>query len=408
MMILFRHDDTVQVIIHTANMISLDWETMCQAVWKSPPLPLFEQSKDCIPRNEVGRIGSGTRFKQDLLRYLAHYGRKRMGALIDELQKHDFSAIRAAFVASVPKRTPAHPSRLDQEEHTSFGWLGLREILSSIPKASPPEEDPLIVAQVSSIALLGEKWIDYFFSVLGTCRDRQSRKPQCRIMFPTAEDIRRCVGGYATGASIHMKLASASAQKQLFILRSMMVKWAGDSDSSAASPSGQTYPETRQCREAGRRRAGPHIKTYTRYSGSDMRTIDWAMITSANLSKQAWGEMPNKAGEVRICSYEVGVVVWPELFNEDFLDDEDDNTSGTTVDVSEEGRTIMVPAFKKDTPTVDDRDEVVRRDVSRVMGIRMPYDLPLVPYLADEQPWCNSIEHTEPDFCGQKLIWEKK
>jgi tyrosyl-DNA phosphodiesterase 1 len=88
-----------------------------------------------------------------------------------------------------------------------------------------------------------------------------------------------------------------------------------------------------QIREAGRRRAAPHIKTYVRFSDASKTEIDWALVTSANISKQAWGDAINAAGEVRICSYELGVVVWPELYGEGAK---------------------MQPTFKQDMPGTED------------------------------------------------------
>jgi tyrosyl-DNA phosphodiesterase 1 len=99
------------------------------------------------------------------------------------------------------------------------------------------------------------------------------------------------------------------------------------------------------------------------------------LITSANLSKQAWGEAANAAGEVRICSYEIGVLVWPELFGE---------------------KASMVPTFKTDTPSVD-----VENEGGLLVGARMPYDLPLVPYAKEDVPWCATSSYSEPDWAGE-------
>ena len=107
-----------------------------------------------------------------------------------------------------------------------------------------------------------------------------------------------------------------------------------------------------------------------------MGKIDWAMVTSANLSTQAWGAGVNGAGEVRICSYEIGVVVWPGLWDGD------------------NGKAEMVPIFKKDRPAGEE-------DGRTVVGWRMPYDLPLVPYGANEKPWCASEPCGEPDWKGK-------
>lgn len=118
------------------------------------------------------------------------------------------------------------------------------------------------------------------------------------------------------------------------------------------------------------------------------------MVTSANLSTQAWGLMENKKEEVWIQSWETGVVVWPQLYE----------TSGID--------TVMVPTFGKDMPGPEDGsaedvagDEGVQgamEGAKIVVGFRMPYDLPLSPYDANEVPWCASSAHEEPDWKGQK------
>lgn len=94
-----------------------------------------------------------------------------------------------------------------------------------------------------------------------------------------------------------------------------------------------TIDSALRIREAGRRRAAPHIKTYVRFSDTSKTRIDWALVTSANISKQAWGDAINAAGEVRVCSYELGVLLWPELYGEGAK---------------------MVPTFKQDIPVVED------------------------------------------------------
>jgi len=134
-----------------------------------------------------------------------------------------------------------------------------------------------------------------------------------------------------------------------------------------------------------------------------MTNIDWAMMTSANLSTQAWGAATNASGEVRICSYEIGVIVWPTLWDE-----------GITNSVE------MVPVFKKDTPDFEDgnpnqiaqaadseyggiqtNDMRAKSSTKTRVGWRMPYDLPLVPYAKDEVPWCATAPCDEPDWMGR-------
>jgi len=98
------------------------------------------------------------------------------------------------------------------------------------------------------------------------------------------------------------------------------------------------------------------------------------LVTSANLSKQAWGEAHNSAGESRVSSYELGVLVWPELLGE---------------------KASMVPTFKADTPPLTGR-----KAGELVIGARMPYDLPLVPYAKSDEPWCATKSYQELDWKG--------
>lgn len=171
-----------------------------------------------------------------------------------------------------------------------------------------------------------------------------------------------------------MKLQSAAQQKQLQYLKPYLCHWAGDQDDDITLGVGKsTRPEKR---EAGRRRAAPHIKTYIQFSDkTTMDRIDWAMITSANLSTQAWGASPNKDGEVRICSWEIGVIVWPQL-------------------ISNNKEAEMVPCFKTDIPHVETSG-------FPVVGLRMPYDLPLTKYRSHDVPWSATTVHLEPDWLGQ-------
>jgi tyrosyl-DNA phosphodiesterase-1 len=173
-----------------------------------------------------------------------------------------------------------------------------------------------------------------------------------------------------------MKLQSTAQQKQLQLLKPMLCHW--DSTASKQSSTGQHHEK----REALRNRAAPHIKTYIRFKDSSCKEIDWAMITSANLSQQAWGSPEDKSGVVRTASYEIGVVVWPELFKENDGD-----------------KVFMIPTFGKDTPASDG----VQGDGRLVMGLRMPYDLPLVPYSKEDMPWCAAMSYQQPDWMGR--LW---
>lgn len=197
-----------------------------------------------------------------------------------------------------------------------------------------------------------------------------------------------------------MKLQSAAQQKQLQYLKPHLCHWAGDGGGSGSPMQKRSIEQLeniRKPREAGRRRAAPHIKTYIRFTDADMTKIDWAIITSANLSIQAWGAALNGNGEVRICSWEVGVMVWPDLYS----------------DKSGSNTTEMVPTFQRDLPDNTKLDSGSTSNIKAqdsglhtVVGFRMPYDLPLTPYGVDDIPWCATASHSEPDWMGQ--TWEEE
>ncbi|KAJ4020645.1 hypothetical protein NW766_002134 [Fusarium irregulare] len=256
MMILFRHDETAQVIIHTANMISKDWTNMTNGVWKSPLLPKMPNIQGPESSPEDYPVGSGERFKIDLLNYLKSYDKRKITCkpLSDKLKEYDFSAVRAALIASVP-------GRHDVQDMSETSW--------ALP------DSPIL--------------------------------------------------------------------------------------------------------DSGRKRAAPHIKTYIR---SNESTLDWGLLTSANISKQAWGEAARPTGEMRIASWEVGVLVWPELL---------------------EPNSVMVGTYRTDVPDVTPsagEDEESRP----VVGLRIPYNTPLQRYTSNEVPWVASMPHTEPDWAGRS--WE--
>ena len=369
---------------------------MSQALWRSPLLPLQSDANISVSSSALPLppIGSGGRFKRDLLAYFRGYS--KLTKLVERLSGYDFSAIRGALVASLPRKQKIE--RLAEEPHL-WGLPGLKRVLRSIPSiyvsqavSTTSEESAsetnatvkttrsttskaYIVIQISSVATIGDKWPrEYLLPSLSTISNTQLGhvpRPQFSIVFPTADEIRRSINGYGSGGSIHMRTQSSAQMKQLDYLRPMLCHWAGDQH----TPSSTSDP----IREAGRRRAAPHIKTYIRFSDSTMTRIDWAMVTSANLSNQAWGS-ETKAGEVRVCSYEIGIVVWPALW--------DDDEAGMKAE--------MVPVFKQDTPEQVGDDEGVIK-----VGWRMPYDLPLVPYSKDEMPWCASAPCPEPDWMGR-------
>lgn len=393
-MVLFRHDDLAQVVILTANFIKRDFR-MSQAIWRTPLLPL--QKDPASPNYPIPPLGSGARFKNDLLAYFHGYnrnGKAILRDLVSQLQDYNFSTVRGALIGSIPGiQKPGRFGAEDRDRVGRWGLPALKHILGCIPTkaalhGSTPQ--PQVVVQVSSVASVGEKWLlSTLMPILSTTAPVQKPlvplpKPKTSIIFPTATTIRNCIDGYGSGGSIHMKTTTPTQAKQLAVLKPMLCHW---SSPSALQTSNPTSPEP--VRQAGRGLAAPHIKTYIRFSSAAMDSIDWAMMTSANLSTQAWGSSPNASGEVKICSYELGVVVWPALWDDDAK--------------QRSGGARMVPVFGSDVPTSDDQTGGGPGEEGVTIGWRMPYDLPLIPYVEDEKPWCATEACSEPDLMGR--VW---
>jgi tyrosyl-DNA phosphodiesterase-1 len=124
---------------------------MTQAVWQSPLLPLIHnrglRAPNPSPSPETSDIGSGARFKHDLLAYLRAYGQGKTGRLVRELENYDFGEIRAALVASTPSKQRARGSR---NSDVMWGWPSLERVLGCITCGTTPNGDrPRVAVQVS-------------------------------------------------------------------------------------------------------------------------------------------------------------------------------------------------------------------------------------------------------------------
>jgi tyrosyl-DNA phosphodiesterase 1 len=134
---------------------------------------------------------------------------------------------------------------------------------------------------------------------------------------------------------------------------------------------------------AGRDRAAPHIKTYGRLTPDN--TFDWFVMTSANLSKPAWGAQEGKPPNtgLRIRSYEAGVLLDPGLYGES---------------------TVFVPTWKSDFPSEAQVRWAKERGFRTVVGIRMAWDIPFEKYGEDDVPWVKNRSYQGVDWLG--VAWD--
>ena len=101
---------------------------MTNAFYVTDPLPLKETD---TPKTE---------FESHLLDYFAFYSPSRTGELVTKLKKHDFTSVKAHFIASVP-------GKFEGNNTQKWGLGRLRKVLKEIPTHPNAE----LFAQVTPI-----------------------------------------------------------------------------------------------------------------------------------------------------------------------------------------------------------------------------------------------------------------
>uniref|UniRef100_A0A7N8WSS7 Tyrosyl-DNA phosphodiesterase 1 n=1 Tax=Mastacembelus armatus TaxID=205130 RepID=A0A7N8WSS7_9TELE len=337
-MMLLWYEEGFRVIILTSNLIRADWYQKTQGMWMSPLFPR-------LPKGSSASAGeSPTFFKRDLLEYLASYRAPELEEWIQRIKEHDLSETRVYLIGSTPGRYVGS----DMER---WGHLRLRKLLYDHTEPIPGEERWPVIGQFSSIGSMGldkTKWLAGEFQRTLTTLGKSSVRPEppMHLLYPSVEDVRTSLEGYPAGGSLPYSIQTA--QKQLW-LHSYFHRWKADT--------------------TGRSHAMPHIKTYMRVS-PDFTELAWFLVTSANLSKAAWGALEKNNTQMMVRSYELGVLYVPSTFN-----------------------MKTFPVHKNPFPVS-----------SSSLGFPVPFDLPPTCYSAKDRPWIWNISYSQaPDTHGN--IW---
>ncbi|XP_031704328.1 tyrosyl-DNA phosphodiesterase 1 [Anarrhichthys ocellatus] len=328
-MMLLWYEEGFRVIILTSNLIRADWYQKTQGMWMSPVFPRLPEGSD----DSAGE--SSTFFKRDLLEYLASYRAPELEEWIRRIKEHNLSEARVYLVGSTPGRYVGS----DMER---WGHLRLRKLLYDHADPVPGEERWPVIGQFSSIGSMGvdkTKWLTGEFQRTMTTLGKSSLRPEppMHLVYPSVEDVRTSLEGYPAGGSLPYSFQTA--QKQLW-LHSFFHRW--------------------KATATGRSHAMPHIKTYMRAS-PDFTQLAWFLVTSANLSKAAWGALEKSKTQVMVRSYELGVLYVPSAFN-----------------------MKTFPVHKSQFP------------VSSSAGFPVPFDLPPTCYSPKDQPWIWNIPYSQP------------
>ncbi|XP_038629419.1 tyrosyl-DNA phosphodiesterase 1 isoform X4 [Scyliorhinus canicula] len=249
------------------------------------------------------------------------------------------------------------PGRHQGNEKQKWGHFKLRRILSDCTSPVTNQESWPLIGQFSSIGSLGAdetKWLcSEFKESLATLGKSQrclsSQQVPLHLVYPTVENVRTSLEGYPAGGSL--PYAIVTAQKQPW-LPSFFCRWSAEG--------------------SGRSRAMPHIKTYMRAS-PDFGELAWFAVTSANLSKAAWGALEKNGLQLMIRSYELGVLFLPTAFG------------------------IATGRFSVHRGRLPDCK------VSET-SFPIPYDLPPQHYSSKDRPWIWNIPYLHaPDTNGN--VW---
>ncbi|GME79866.1 unnamed protein product [Ambrosiozyma monospora] len=161
---------------------------------------------------------------------------------------------------------------------------------------------------------------------------------------------------------------------------------------------------------AGRAKLSPHVKTYTA-TKDEFKSLEWFVLTSANLSKQAWGYSTRSTGKgvhnYGISSFEAGVLINPKTFKLNSGD------ATTTDGGKKRKRVVLTPVFGRDT--FDDGERRLGGDCDGdgdgdkddgdvvKVPVRLPYDVPLkeYDYRAGDVPWTREDLEKEYRRLGQ-------
>ncbi|KAK3912577.1 putative tyrosyl-DNA phosphodiesterase [Frankliniella fusca] len=341
MSVLAYKDSSIRVVVSTANLVESDWENRTQGLWVSPKLPPLPPGADTLAGE------SPTQFKADLLRYLSAYRLPQLQEWIGRVQRADFTAIRVCLVASVPG-THFGP------DFTLWGQSRLNSLLKShvIDPKQPlvPWKRWPIVGQFSSIGSLGpdpNSWVCGELRASMSAPSKPLEEPPIKLIYPSLANVKGSHDGLLGGACLPYQ--KKVHEKQTW-LRNYLFQW--------------------QSNGRFRTRAMPHIKSYARMSPC-CSYLSWFLLTSANLSKAAWGTetkstLPGRG--LRILSYEAGVLFLPNFLVED------------NVFKLENTRTSKKEKIQCGTGKCED-----------YAPFPLHYDLPLQPYNSEDTPFFYDI-----------------
>lgn len=323
-MLIGYKDQSMRVVVSTANLYEDDWHNRTQGLWISEKLEAMADAYDTASGE------SPTGFRNDLLRYLTSYNSSNLQPWLARIRRTDFRSVNVFLVSSVPGTH--HESGSNGYPH---GHARVAHLLSKYAPKIPEESS--VVAQSSSLGSFGTNagvWLTSEF-LNSLRRDKESTGirtlPPFKLIYPSFNNVMDSHDGLIGGGCL--PYGNQTHQKQPWLTQ-YLYQWKANA--------------------RHRTHAMPHIKTYSRWTTNKLH---WFLLTSANVSKAAWGSF-NKSAKIntpiRINNYEVGVLFLPKFVT---------NTEYFSLDESDQ-TTVPFPKV---------------------------YDIPLTKYAIDDTPFLSDI-----------------
>lgn len=344
MMIFFYGERGCRVVVHTANMIEQDWVFKTQAAYLRD-----------FPMKDVGATVSS--FESDLLQYLNSLGPQ--ARVIGEIaSRYNFENAGVALVCSAPG---VHKGA----DINKWGHMRLRKLLEKEEldiKSHAP-----VVCQFTSLGSISSNWLKQFEQTVFTRKVRGLKRLGSRrdtgkleLVYPTVAQVALSVEGWMAGASIPVRRKNIERPH----LMEKLCEWKCSS------------------KDIRRQSAMPHMKCYLRYSAIKPERLWWLLLTSSNLSQAAHGALQKSGTQLRVLSYEAGVLYLPSLYkNANFSVSQD---SPHFVDRP------LTRAVHFRTMSPNHHLELSDED-AELIEMPLPFSLPPVPYCYQTTPW-----HVDP------------
>ncbi|XP_063927390.1 probable tyrosyl-DNA phosphodiesterase [Zophobas morio] len=269
-------DDSVRVVVSSANLYQDHWEHFNHCFWVSPLCRMSECARD-----------SPTGFKSDLILFLKQYKLPVLGTWIDYVKRADFHDVRVFLVTSLPG---CHP--------TERPWSLLQQMAILLDNYCdvPDQKDWPVVIQASCLGSYGENDRNWLESTLLV--NLQSTAP-FQIIYPSVANVE---GGIFPRESVTgLRYLKAIHDKQKWLERYLW-QWKAD--------------------KLGRSGVISNCKTLCRISPCSTK-VGWFLLTTANAARGGWGQ--RKYDGIYVRNHEIGVLFIPRFFDEDYFQIDDDS-----------------------------------------------------------------------------------